>query len=285
MCAATGKRFKTNNNIDTGRNTNNTTGYNPQARFEMNEANNPYSHSQVNYVPKTTSQDTPRPIGVDPQATGSFSKLDAGQGAVIQDRQNAGNTGSFEPIDMHRMNRNARPQVSSHHQAPAKKKLYTGIALAVIVVTCAVFAFVQHINVIDTPSQVDFEERTEATTDKSVEFDGNKFMLDKGEDGAYLLVSQPLEGQTTQLSQHFKLEGTPVSLVLFDGSFIIAENLSDGTWDVISYMVSDGSVASKLVDGDGKPVGGTGKVISSTLDGENIKLELEDGQVVETSLV
>ena len=218
MCAAAGKRFKTNDDKSTGQrfggHTNNNS--NQFSRFEMRGADNSFRQQQNPYVPKTTSQDTPRPIGVDPQATGSFSKLNAGQGAVIQDRQNAGNTGSFEPIDMHRMNRNARPQVSSHHQAPAKKKLYTGIALAVVVVTCAVFAFVQHINVIDTPSQVDFEERTEATTDKSVEFDGNKFMMDKGEDGAYLLVSQPLEGQTTQLSQHFKLEGTPVSLVLFE---------------------------------------------------------------------
>lgn len=45
----------------------------------------------------------------------------------------------------------------------------------------------------------------------------------------------------------------PVALCLHEGTLFVPENLSDGTWDVICYVVADGSTPAQLLNGDGQP--------------------------------
>ena len=79
-----------------------------------------------------------------------------------------------------------------------------------------------------------------------------------------------------------ELKGTPVALVLYDGTILMPENLSDGTWDVAAYTI--GLNWSELMGADGKPQGGNGVVTDGTLDGSVLRLT-GDGARVDVSLV
>ena len=69
----------------------------------------------------------------------------------------------------------------------------------------------------------------------------------------------------------FNLEGTPTGLVLYNGSLVVPEN-RDGGWDVVSYMIADGSVPAYVMGAGGNAAGGSGDIQSATLDGSALKV-------------
>ncbi len=74
----------------------------------------------------------------------------------------------------------------------------------------------------------------------------------------------------------FNLDGKPVTVVLYNGSFLIPENL-DNTWNVMAWVNADGSLPNILTrDGD-NPVQGDGQISSASLDGSHLQLNFDNG--------
>ena len=126
-------------------------------------------------------------------------------------------------------------------------------------------------------------ERTEVDAQaesQGIEYDG--YLYETRESGGSYSFVRTTEDGADPL-ELFKLSGSPVSIVLYDGAFVIAENTASG-WDVIAYMLGDGSVASELVGPDGNPVAGEGTLVSATLDGDDLVLVTEDGSITSVPL-
>lgn len=81
----------------------------------------------------------------------------------------------------------------------------------------------------------------------------------------------------------FNLEGTPTGLVLYNGSLVVPEN-RDGGWDVVSYMIADGSVPAYVMGADGNAAGGSGDIQSATLDGSALKVTDSTGATTSVAL-
>ena len=140
-------------------------------------------------------------------------------------------------------------------------------------------------NIQADPFASDRVERTEVemgqgAQEASIEYDGFLYSLRRTDVGASLVRSSSADSEPLEL---LSLAGDPVSLILYDGAFVIAENTASG-WDVMAYQMGDGSLASALVDGDGNPVAGEGSLASAVLDGDELVLTTADGQAVRVSL-
>lgn len=231
------------------------------------------------YVPIET--EAPRPIGVDPSETGSFARLSSGQGARLTTRDNAmeareAATISHEAGGARRMSRSRRPQVASHQtQTRGSRKVFVGIAIAVVVVVAVGFVLLRGLLASggaqpDEPTQV---EQTQVAIDQAITYNDATYRLAQQDDGGYALTRAYGDGEATAL---FELTGTPVQLVLCNGALIVPENLDDG-WDVIAYTLADGSVPVQVADADGNPVGGDGAITSVELDDTVLHVETDAG--------
>lgn len=227
--------------------------------------------------------DAPRPIGVDPSETGSFTRLESGEGARLTTRDNAVEareavTISREHAGNRRLRKSSRPQVASHQtKTKGNSKVFVGLGIAAIVVIAIGF-FLLHgiLNAGDTPSEGSSQlEQTQVSTDQSITYNDVTYRLAQQDDGSYALTKAHGDGDATAL---FTLSGTPVQLVLCNGAIIIPENL-DGKWDVIAYTLSDGSVPVQVADSDGNPVGGDGSITSVVLDGTVLHVTSDVGSV------
>ena len=162
-----------------------------------------------------------------------------------------------------------------------------GIAAALVVL---VVGFLGWRALSSLPSEVEVPEdagRTERTAvdlaqddATGIEYDGYVYTT-RESGGQYSFVRTTEDG--SEPLELFKLEGTPVSIVLYDGAFVVSENTAAG-WDVMAYMLGDGSVASALVGADGNPVAGEGALVSATLDGDDLVLETQDGTTLSVPL-
>lgn len=106
------------------------------------------------------------------------------------------------------------------------------------------------------------QQQVEVSVGESVTFQGQSFSI--SQDGGTYSVTR--DGAVV-----FNLEGTPTGLVLYNGSLVVPEN-RDGGWDVVSYMIADGSVPAYVMGADGNAVGGSGDIQSATLDGSALKV-------------
>ncbi len=234
-----------------------------------------------------SSQDIPEvvrtnePFTVSPEVSGALPKLDAGKGAVITNRSNAASTtGSFPPIDENMIKASRRAQEKRKKQSrrrTSKKSIsfIIGLVLALIAVIYIMFSSPAEDTLQQTPGQAP-EQRVKVAQDGEVEFRGSIFSLSESK-GTWELVSRPKSGEG-DVRKYLTFEGKPVSLILYEGGFIIPEDLPNNTWDVVTYTVSDGSVVSKLLDSSGKPVGGSGKVTKAEVSGDNLNLTLDSGK-------
>lgn len=230
-----------------------------------------------------TSDDAPRAIGVDPSATGAFQTLGSGQGAVIHDRSSSAEAASAARSNMHgvsgRLAKGHRPQVKDHEPRVSHvgRKALIGLCIAAAVVIVAVVVVV--VMVLESPSTSapstgqQRVEQTQAEVGKGVLYDGYTYDTSQGSDGAYVFT-RTAQGSSDPL-ELFKLEGTPVAVVLYNGVFLIPENV-DGQWKVMAYTLGDGSVATELQDSNGQPVGGQGTITGAKLDGTNLTLDFQD---------
>ena len=253
------------------------------ARFSSGGSRRVASSASLDDFAADSSEDAPRPIGVDPAATGSFQKLSAGQGAVIPTRDNAdvaadaARQGLGSKTTSKRL-RVSRPQVS---RAPQKlqmnRNLFIGLGVAAAVIIIALALIFG--NALRSTSSVTVDtgeaQQTQVTIDGTISYAGYSYSVAQQADGKYA-VMRTAQGSSTPVVL-FGLNGTPVSLVLCNGVICVPENL-DGTWDVIVYMVGDGSVATQLADASGNPVGGDGTLTSAALEGTNISLIDDQGK-------
>ena len=109
---------------------------------------------------------------------------------------------------------------------------------------------------------------------ESVTFQGQSFSI--SQDGGTYSVTR--DGAVV-----FNLEGTPTGLVLYNGSLVVPEN-RDGGWDVVSYMIADGSVPAYVMGAGGNAAGGSGDIQSATLDGSALKVTDSTGATTSVAL-
>lgn len=231
------------------------------------------------------TDDAPRPIGVDPSETGSFSTIDARSGAVLSDRKTAARAAKAArkamPASERKRVRSFRRGVADGSgvmsKAPAPScPMVIGIGVTALVV---IILFVALIGSIISPSNTagtgaDSAATTSenVSTDQGVSLGGYTYSVSQGPDGVWSLMRRSGDNSDSSAVAIVSLSGTPVSVALHQDTLLVAENLSDGTWDVISYVAADGSTASQLLGSDGNPVTGQGELASSEVDGSNLVL-------------
>ena len=118
------------------------------------------------------------------------------------------------------------------------------------------------------------QQQVEVSVGESVTFQGQSFSI--AQDGGTYSVTR--DGAVV-----FNLEGTPTGLVLYNGSLVVPENRNGG-WDVVSYMIADGSVPAYVMGADGNAVGGSGDIQSATLDGNALKVTDSTGATTSVAL-
>lgn len=118
------------------------------------------------------------------------------------------------------------------------------------------------------------QQQVEVSVGEAVTYQGQSYSIQQ--DGG----SYSVQRDGTVL---FNLEGTPTALILYNGTLVIPEN-RDGGWDVVCYMMADGSVPSYVMGSDGNAVGGSGSVQSATLDGDALKVVDSAGTTTSVAL-
>lgn len=233
--------------------------------------------------PDPLDNETPRPIGVDPTATGSFERLNAGEGAILTTRDNAddavdaarnrlsGTTG------MMRLDASDLPPVEEH--APETHTNKRVVALLVVLTLAVILGGIYVFSRLTAggtqgQDQEKQAEQLQVDTSDTIEYHGSTYRLEQGDDGTWHLARQS-QDEGAQAQSVGDISGTPVTMVLYNGAIVIPENKSDGTWDVMAYMV--GSGWSQLVDDDGNAYTGQGSVSSATLNGAQLEVTTDSG--------
>lgn len=232
--------------------------------------------------PDPLESEAPRPIGVDPAATGSFEKLDAGEGAILTTRDNAddavgaarerlsGTTG------MMRLDASDLPPVEEHKPEThaSKRVVVLLVVLTLAVILGGVYVFSRLTAGPERQASQEQAEQLQVSTTDTIEYHGTTYTLQQGDDGTWHLMRQS-QDEGAEAQGVGDLTGTPVTMVLYNGAIVIPENKSDGTWDVVAYML--GSGWSQLVDSDGNAYGGQGSVSDATLDGSQLTVATDGG--------
>ncbi len=272
-----GKRFRTPDSADASRRTTSTAS---SPRFSRQR---PQSAQPVQSIPDVVTND--HEFTVDPEVSGVLPKLHAGSGVVVTNRDNAASTtGSFAPIDQRRLRGAQRPDAPQRtdvrHSFKNSIALLVGLVLVFFAIMYVMFSTPDD----DAPvtNNTTAEQRVKVASDGEVEFRDTIYTLSQS-GNSWELIGKPKRGGG-EARRYLTFDGTPVSLILFEGGFIIPENLSNGTWDVITYTVSDGSVAAKLVDPQGQAVGGPGKVDKAEVSGDSLVLTLNSGETKNVKL-
>jgi len=155
--------------------------------------------------------------------------------------------------------------------------------VALLLVVLGVFALRSALSGGQAGTEGGVVEQSQTSSAGSIEYRGTTFSLEKQESGRYALMGKPAEAGSA--SPYFEIAGTPAQLVLYNGAIIIPENLGDqGGWDVIAYTIGGGTEASQVVDSDGNPVGGQGKIVSVELRDPQLLVSDDAGKVTAVSL-
>lgn len=205
-------------------------------------------------------EEAPRPIDASSVAKGGFDRLAEGQGAVSASAKRSGG-------ETH-----AHPDKDPQHMSKRTLALIGASALVVIVIAVVLF-----VRVLDAPGSLQDEqvelEQTAVAVDESITSHGVSYELAQNGD-VYQLVEVREGSQSTSLGD---LPGVPVNLVLYDGAIIVPENLSDGTWDVMSYTI--GSGWSQIANQEGNAITGEGVITDAQLEGSTVVLTSEGGRI------
>ncbi|WP_333789607.1 hypothetical protein [Parolsenella catena] len=237
-------------------------------------------------VSTSSPDDAPRPIGVDPSVTGSFHTIRDGQGAVVATRETASAAADAarEAMGSSKTVRASARRRRAAKPAPAKapKGVLVGMVVAVVVVialaTFAVRSLVEPAASGDDAATAAAQTSVEASGGVSVA--GSSYSTRQGDAGWELV-----KGEGDDAAVVAQLSGTPVALCLHEGTLFVPENLSDGTWDVICYVVADGSTPTQLLNNDGQPVVGSGELSRAELDGNELVVTDTSGVQTRISLL
>ena len=248
------------------------------------------------FIPKATEnvapdelgeigQGAPCPVSVNTTNAAPLETLTGGEGAVIHDRAHAAEAAKVARNQLHGENKKSRLKLAKRprvkkHMAPRKKKsrpVFIGICVAVAVVAIIIAAVA--ITALNSPStslngDSARTERTQASDSSGIVYDGFRYTTSQNDDGTWAFVRTAEDGSSPLTI--FNLDGKPVTVVLYNGSFLIPENL-DNTWNVMAWVNADGSLPNILTrDGD-NPVQGDGQISSASLDGSHLQLNFDNG--------
>ena len=239
---------------------------------------------------ETSMGDAPRPIGVNPQETGSFRRLEATEGARLTTRANASDTASFvaqkaRPVEAVRMSTAGRPKVEHRDVAvESNKRVFLVLGIAALAMVAIVgWLLTKALTSVEEVQEHPITEQTQAAVEEGIEYRGTTYTVVGRDGGTYALVSVS-EGSEEQ-AVLYELPGTPVSLILYNTVFIIPENLPDNTWDLIAHPLGGGSVTQQVTDADGNPIVGEGEISEATLSGDTIQIATTSGESFDVSLI
>ena len=253
------------------------------------------------------NDDAPRPIGVDPAVTGSFHTITPGQGAVLSTRETAAHAAEVAREAMpeddvaHRTpkgdamagvvtgRRAARRKIRGRKRGVAKKApvgAIVGIVVAGLAVIVLMLMLVLAAALMGPADDVAAggdaaatQPLTQVDPGQQLEMNGAPFGVSQTDAGWAFVRESAGESSTV-----FTLAGVPVTVLTYNGAFYIPENLGDGTWDVMSYMLADGAVPGQVSGSDGQPVTGQGEVSSAEVNDGNLVIWDVNGNVTTVRL-
>lgn len=126
------------------------------------------------------------------------------------------------------------------------------------------------------------QQQVTTTADDSVVYQGMTYTIEKQASGNYGVVRQDASGSGTATTV-FEIEGEPCALILYNSVLVIPEN-RNGNWDVVSYVIADGSLPAYVMTMDGNEAGGSGSIESATLDGSNVIVKDSNGNTTSVAL-
>lgn len=234
--------------------------------------------------------DAPRPIGVDPEETGSFKRIGASEGARLTTRANASDTASFmaqavRPVEAVRMSSAGRPKVEHREvEMQSNKRVFLVLGIGALAVMALVIVLLTRaFNSVEETTAPPVYEQVQSTGEDGIEYRGATYSISEQAAGKYALVSTSEGFEGTAVL--YELPGTPVTLILYDTVFVIPENLDNDTWDLIAHPLGGGSVTQQVTDADGNPIVGEGQIKEATLSGDVILITTESDEQFSVSLV
>lgn len=126
------------------------------------------------------------------------------------------------------------------------------------------------------------QQQVTTTADDSVVYQGMTYTIEKQASGNYGVVRQDASGSGTATTV-FEIEGEPCALILYNSVLVIPEN-RNGNWDVVSYVIADGSLPAYVMTMDGNEAGGSGSIESAALDGSNVIVKDSNGNTTSVAL-
>ena len=126
------------------------------------------------------------------------------------------------------------------------------------------------------------QQQVTTTADDSVVYQGMTYTIEKQASGNYGVVRQDASGSGTATTV-FEIEGEPCALILYNSVLVIPEN-RNGNWDVVSYVIADGSLPAYVMTMDGNEAGGSGSIESATLDGSSVIVKDSNGNTTSVAL-
>ena len=238
------------------------------------------------------TDEAPRPVSSDPSVTGSFRTIGRGQGAVLPTRETSARAVSAARDavpDARTLRASAgrrraaarriaerREGARASERSPRFLPVAGGIVAAAVVVGILLFNLLSAAFLAD-PSDGAGEGSsavTQAVAEPGQGVTVGDFTYDVAQGAEGWEFTRSTGGETTVVAQ---LAGTPVSVLQQGGMLYVPESLPDGTWDVICYLMADGSVASQLLGSDGQPVTGQGTLASASLEGSSLVLVDDSG--------
>lgn len=205
----------------------------------------------------------PQPLDASNVDEAGLQTLGHGEGAVTARRESARTSEDTPGITM----------------SMSRRTIIALVAAATVVVLAGVSLFIWAFSAPSHAGSQAAPMRMEANTDEAVSCRDVTYSL-KEQNGAYSLV-ETRTGETGGEVVVGNLRGVPVRIVLFDGSVVLPENLSDGTWDIAAYTVGTG--CGYLSNQEGNAYGGQGTISEARLDGSTLQLVV-DGQPEEVPL-
>lgn len=236
-------------------------------------------------IPATgVSSDAPRPITQEAALTGEFKTLDAHQGAVVHDRNSAGEAAHaarnvIRKNQPQRMRRASAPRVrdNSAFKAQNKGHAFIGVGVAAVAILCLFAVALYALLSPSTSLTGDTSRPEQAQTDTNgfISYDGYNYGTQQNSDGSYAFARSTDNGEDLVL---FDLEGTPATCILYKSAFLIPQNTQDG-YNVIAWTMGDGSDPLPLTDASGAPVQGSQSVSAASIADATLTLTLSDGSV------
>lgn len=276
-------------------------------------ATNPYepNRPQGHY----TQQGSPSRNAAGPAPAQNITTLHAGQGARVTTRKNAAQAAEQARVNAEKRfaRRHSSDQLTaSANRARGRKRsaaaqaqpaqgpertrknifilvggAFLVLVLLVLIVGCVAGLFGPSQNQAAQSNQSQDawqqeQQQVTTTADDSVVYQGMTYTIEKQASGNYGVVRQDASGSGTATTV-FEIEGEPCALILYNSVLVIPEN-RNGNWDVVSYVIADGSLPAYVMTMDGNEAGGSGSIESATLDGSNVIVKDSNGNTTSVAL-